>query len=77
MVPAILLMFGLAIGLVVAPRLDEILSDAELQIPNLLSFGSPPWTFHVSIPAILRVVAILFVVVAVLWFLIVRSHDTK
>jgi len=71
------LLFGLVIGFVVPNYLREMFVSADITLPRLLWSKSPPISFNVDVPVVLRVVGIILVVFAIIRFIQIRGGHAK
>ena len=63
---------GLVIGLVVPYLLQDVVSSADVQLPQLVWSKSPPQSFKIDVPGLFQVVGFVFVALAMLRFIHVR-----
>jgi hypothetical protein len=68
-----LLILGLVIGLAVPYFVQNIITGAGVQLPQLWFSKSPPRSFSFSIPMVFRVIGIILVLLAIIRFILVRG----
>jgi hypothetical protein len=70
----LLLVIGLILGLVVPIYAGEYFGDAGIQLPQFFWMKTPPQSFSFNIPVFIRVVGFIFVVLAIIRFIMIRSR---
>ena len=73
----LLLVVGLILALVVPIYAREIFSGAGIQLPQFFWMRTPPRSFSFSIPVLLRIVGVIFVVLAIIRFIMIRGSHTS
>jgi hypothetical protein len=68
-----LLILGLVIGLAVPYFVQDIITGAGVQLPQLWFSKSPQRSFSFSIPMVFRVIGIILVLLAIIRFILVRG----
>ena len=69
----LLLILGLVIGLVIPYFLQDIVSSAQVELPQFIWPKSLPRNFDFSIPMFFRVMGLVFMALAILRFILVRG----
>ena len=73
----LLLVVGLILGLVVPYLIRDIVSGAGIQLPQFFWSKTPPRSYSFSVPILLRVIGAIFVALAIIQFILVRSSHTS
>ena len=68
-----LLVVGLVLGLVVPYFIQDTVSGAGIQLPSFPWSNTPPQSYSFSVPVVLRVIGAIFVTLAIVRFIWVRT----
>jgi hypothetical protein len=73
----LLLVVGLILALVVPIYAREIFSGAGIQLPQFFWSKTPPLSLSFSVPVLLRVIGLIFVVLSIIRFIMIRGSHTS